>query len=161
MRASFLQNVEYKRWVGPQQPNSVFRQFAVSEPVPKGRIWIVLAASAIDTFPNNESLWLLLIPPPSSYLAGRPGFFADLISSDKNSPPVSQGVQESLGGANNPENQGESVGNKGYVNLLYGKFRRFVVPPEWCMAVLQAQNGGGSANDFISFSAMIIEQSLN
>jgi hypothetical protein len=161
MRASFLQNVEYKRWVGPQQPNSVFRQFAFSEPVPKGRVWIVLGVSAIDTFPNNESLWLLLIPPPSSYSAGLNNFFANLVSSDKNSPPVSQGVQVSVGGAVSPENSGESVGNKGYVNLISRRFRRFVVPPEWCMAVLQAQNGGGSANDFISFSAMIIEQSLN
>src|SRR5579859_1817041 len=158
MRASLLRNVEYKTWKGATVPDSTKRPFVISEPVPKGRIWIVLGVSGADNFPGNEALWLLTLPPPASYGGG---IFGATIASQVNTPPLSQAAQVSLGGQNLTTQQMLVFGqNANSVNLLCGKFRRFVLPPEWSMILLEDATGGGGQG-FVTLNAMIIEQSLN
>src|SRR6266581_1135964 len=92
MRASLLQRARYMQWGGPQETNaSLNRPYAFSEPVPPRQKWIVLAASAIDSLPSDEDLYLYAILAP--YVTGFGAIFrSNFLSFDGinsfNGPPV-------------------------------------------------------------------------
>jgi len=158
MKAAIFQRAEYREWRGPIVPDSTQRPYAFSDRVPKDKIWVVLAVSAKDNFPSNEAVWLYAVPPQAS---NAQSIFSPIkIANQSNVPPLLAGVQLSKGGlSTSAEIISGTTPGQASVDLLPISFRNFVLPPDWMLAVLQDQNGGGGSGS-LSFSAMIIALDL-
>ncbi len=168
MIAELINSATFKKWVGPVVPDSTTRPYVFSELVPDGFEWIILAASATDSFPNNESVFLYAIGPDFARKQSdppvlRPDIFTQVpISNQFNVPPIRRSaVQISKGSANFGQEQvcGNTVGGgeKGSVNLLTPWSRNRILPARWMLLAAQDVNGGGGSG-YMTLEAMVIER---
>src|SRR5689334_24848844 len=120
MRAEILSHAEFRQWSGPKTAVSPLRPYVFSDPVPEGQLWILIAASGLDTFPGSEAVWLYAIPPGFAFKSPtgpilRPDLFT---GADGNAPPLKGGVQLTKGGNNGAPEVSVTAGINNSVNLV-------------------------------------------
>src|SRR5260370_1612299 len=153
MRASVLQRAIYRQWIGPSG-FALFRPYAMSDVVPDGFFWIVLALSAWETFPDTAACWSFMVVPsfrttpfnPQAIL--NPDFLAL-----NNAPPVTSSYQISKGATQPSPEVIFKAGNSNSVNLLK---RWLYIRPGSILLALQITDGGGRPRLAV-LTAMIIE----
>lgn len=98
--ASFFNRMQYVRWTGFQAFKNN-KAFAVSDPVPVGHLWLVLALSAFRLFATSRIVHFFAVPPGDA--DNLLNVSADVASPHflgaTNNPPLKSGVLISIGGA--------------------------------------------------------------
>ena len=155
--ADFYTRIAYRRWIGFPgfQTN---KAFAVSDAVPAGRLWMILALSAFHTAATQRIIHLFAVPP------GEAGNLVNVTSDTTsphflgtvNNPPLKSGVLISIGGSTGlPDAQSSGVSSVNGLNLPL-----FFLPERWkilaCIDSNEAASGAG-VPDGITIDAGIIE----
>jgi len=119
--ASFFNRMQYVRWTGFQNFKNN-KAFAVSDPVPAGHLWLILALSAFHLFITLRTIHFFAIPPgdADNLLNVTSDTTSPQFQGATNNPPLKSGVLLSIGGGNLADMQSQSQSSVcGLVNPIY------------------------------------------
>ena len=152
--ARFYSRIQNSRWTG-FQGFAVNKAFAVSDAVPVGHLWIIVALSAFHSSATQRTLHFFAVPPGearnlfnTSSDTTSPHFLGTL-----NNPPLKSGVLMSMGGSNGlPDMQSASSSS------VNGIILPFFLPEGWkilvCVDSGEAVIAGG---DGITIDAALVD----
>lgn len=169
--SDFNGNVLFRNWRGQVTPDATWRPYVISEAVPQGWRWKILAASLFSTFGTNEAVWLFAIPPQLAKLIQNQtigpadgSFFAPTTGGGlHNEPPLKGAVLLSEGGNTGNNDIGSGFGglsNDSSINVAIRRnraFKKFELDSGWALLGFQASNGGGGTGQMV-LSAMILQK---
>lgn len=166
-RADTFNRMVFGQWSGPNSPSALWNPYVLSDAVPLGWKWRLLAASLQSTFgAGNQFLYLYAIPPQlarlisnirvsddGSFFSGNPNLF--------NAAPVRAAVQISTGSATVQTNEASQVPQESVNVMMASRMfgRAITVPPGWALLGLQNPPSGGGTG-FLTLRVVALQLPL-
>lgn len=148
MRADFFQRTEYRAWQGQGAANNGDNIFVISDQVPQGEAWKILAASIRAGTIGNDAFYLFAIPPAAFNVYPRSALFSKT-GVLQNYLPLASGVFLSQGGRSTNFAVEEIANTQNSINALPVGRRGFYLPPGWGFLVSMEPTAGGTGNSLV------------